>query len=364
MSQRCIALLGRRDEPTDAVEEYCRYLGAALRPHGFALELARVPWHERGWRAALRELRSQSASWRGTPVLVQYTALAWSRRGFPLRFLRVLRILRAAGARVAVVFHDVSPYPGRRFVDRLRRRVQLHAMREALRLADVAVSTVPAEKLSWLPPGCRNAVFIPVGANLPVPEATSDPSRSVAGQPPTVAVFGITGGKAGRLESEIITETIRFAAKRIPKLRLVAFGRHADDAEHFLREGLRGVAVDLQVSGVIPSEEVVRMLSSSDVLLFVRGPISSRRGSAIAGIACGLPVIAYGGAETAAPITEAGVVLVSAEKKEELAEALVRVLSDREYRASLAARSRHAYEQYFSWKVIATRYVEVLRRKN
>jgi glycosyltransferase involved in cell wall biosynthesis len=363
MNQRCIALLGRRDEPTDAVEEYCRYLGAALRTLGFALELARVPWHERGWPVALRELRGQSASWRGAPVLIQYTALAWSRRGFPLRFLRVLQILRASGARVAVVFHDVEPYAGHRFVDRLRRRVQLRAMREALRLADVAVLTVPAEKLSWVPPGCCNAVFIPVGANLPVPGATADPPRSVAGQPPTVAVFGITGGKAGQFESEKITEAVRFAAKRIAKLRLLAFGRQADDAEPFLREGLRSVAVDLQVSGVLPSEEVARMLSSSDVLLFVRGPISSHRGSAIAGIACGLPVIAYGGPETAAPITEAGVILVSPERKEELGEALVRVLSDREYRASLAERSRRAYEQYFSWKAIAARYAEAIRGK-
>jgi glycosyltransferase involved in cell wall biosynthesis len=363
MTQRCIALLGRRDEPTDAVEEYCRYLGAALGAHGFALELARVPWHERSWRAALGELRGQSASWRGAPVFVQYTALAWSRRGFPFRFPRVLRILRAAGARVCVVFHDVEPYTGRRFVDRLRRSVQLRAMRDALRLADVAVLTVPAEKLSWVPSDCRNGVFIPVGANLPVPEAAAEPRPSSARHIPTIAVFGITGGEAGKLESEVITEAVRLAAICIPKLRLVAFGRHADDSEHFLCEGLRDAAVDVQVSGVLPSEEVVRRLSSSDVLLFVRGPISSRRGSAIAGIACGLPVIAYGGPETAAPITEAGVVLVSPKKKEELGEALVRVLSDREYRTSLAERSRRAYEQYFSWKAIAAQYAEVIRRK-
>jgi glycosyltransferase involved in cell wall biosynthesis len=363
MTQRCIALLGRRDEPTDAVEEYCRYLGAGLSAHGFALELARVPWHEHGWRAALGELQGQSASWRGAPVFVQYTALAWSRRGFSFRFPRVLQILRAAGACVGVVFHDVEPYTGRRFVDRLRRSVQLRAMRDALRLADVAVLTVPAEKLSWVPSDSRNVVFIPVGANLPVPEVAFEPPLSIARHTATVAVFGITGGEAGKLESEVITEAIRLAAICIPKLRLIAFGRHADDSEHFLCEGLRDVAVDVQVSGVLPSEEVVRRLSSSDVLLFVRGPISSRRSSAIAGIACGLPVIAYGGPETAAPITEAGVVLVSPEKKEELGEALVRILSDREYRTSLAERSRRAYEQYFSWKAIAAQYAEAILEK-
>lgn len=364
MKQRCAALLGRRDEPTDAVEEYCRYLGAALVPHGFALDIARVAWHECGWRAALGELGSQAAGWRGTRIFVQYTALAWSRRGFPLRFPSVLKILCAAGAHVTVVFHDVEPYVGRRVVDRFRRSVQLHVMREALRVADCAVLTVPTEKLSWVPSGCRNAVFIPVGANLSITEVTVDSSLSSAkGQVPTVAVFGITGGKAGQHESEIIAEAIRFAAKRIPKLRLVAFGRHADDAKVFLRERLRNVAVDVEVSGVLPGEEVARKLFSSDALLFARGPISSRRGSAIAGIACGLPVIAYAGPETAAPITEAGVVLVSAAKKEELGEALVRVLSDSGYRASLGAQSRWAHEKYFSWKAIAARYAESILAK-
>lgn len=363
MNQRCIALLGRRDEPTDAVEEYCRYLAAALVPYGFALELARVAWHERGWRAALGELRNESAGWRGVQVFFQYTALAWSHRGFPRRFPGVLQILRAGGARVTVVFHDVEPYEGRRVVDRLRRSVQLRVMREALSVAAGAVLTVPAEKLSWVPPGCRSAVFIPVGANLPVTEREIASSSSIKGQVPTVAVFGVTGGKAGRLESEIIAEAICFAAKRIPKLRLVAFGRHADSAEAFLREGLRDVAVDVEVSGVLPGEEAARKLFSSDVLLFVRGPISSRRGSAIAGIACGLPVIAHAGPETAAPITEAGVVLVSADKKEEWGEALLRVLSDSGYRASLAAQSRRAYEQYFSWKAIAARYAESILGK-
>ena len=59
--RRIIALLGRRDEPTDAVEEYCRYLAGALRDRGFAMELTRVPWTERGWTTALRELRERDA---------------------------------------------------------------------------------------------------------------------------------------------------------------------------------------------------------------------------------------------------------------------------------------------------------------
>ena len=80
MKEKWIALLGRCDKPTDAVEDYCRYLGETLVEHGVELCLERVEWNEAGWPAALQELRKRAASWRGQWVLVQYTALAWSAR--------------------------------------------------------------------------------------------------------------------------------------------------------------------------------------------------------------------------------------------------------------------------------------------
>ncbi|GAC1678126.1 MAG: glycosyltransferase family 4 protein [Candidatus Acidiferrum sp.] len=356
------ALLGRKDLPTDAVEEYCEYLGEALRLHGFALKVARVSWSEQGWANALRELRRQSASWRGQWVFVQYNALAWSSRGFPLRLRKVLKVLRQSGARIGVVFHDVEPYGGSRLIDKLRRAAQLHTMRAALRFADLSVFTIPMDKISWLQKATANTAFIPVGANLPPtsPAATNQPSAP--GGRLRVAVFGITGGATGLRESAEIVHAVRAAAAKTPALQLFAFGRHADDRGSLLREGLRDLPVDVLVEGVLPASRVAQELSSSDVLLFVRGQISSRRGSAIAGIACGLPVIAYPGPETAPPITEAGVVLVSQADPAELGAALTRVFTDQAYRASLAARSVAAQQKYFSWKAIASRYAEELRR--
>jgi hypothetical protein len=67
-------------------------------------------------------------------VLVQYTALAWSTRGFPQRFLRIVQALGDIGSRVCVVYHDVEPYGGLRIVDRLRRRAQLSTMRACCEL--------------------------------------------------------------------------------------------------------------------------------------------------------------------------------------------------------------------------------------
>src|SRR5439155_27206149 len=73
---------------------------------------------------------SDLKTWKGLWVIVQYTALAWSSRGFPLRFSRVLEILKGAGVRVAVVYHDVEPFAGTRIIDLLRRQAQLRARSE------------------------------------------------------------------------------------------------------------------------------------------------------------------------------------------------------------------------------------------
>lgn len=361
--QRIIALLGRRDSPTDAVEEYCRYLGEALLAQDYDLKIERVAWEERGWASALRRLRRHAKLWNGTSILVQYTALAWSARGFPIRFLRVLKILEAAGARIGVVYHDVEPYSGTRLIDRLRRGSQLRAMRHALRASHAAIFTVPPEKLSWIRNQSAHTLFVPVGANLPTSGEASSARRNISADGKlTIAVYGITGGEAGKKEIENIAEAVRFAASRVKNVLLVVLGRNSQSAEAELKKLLRDTTVDLQVLGVLSGEEVVRCLSVSDVMLFVRGHISTRRGSAIAGIACGLPVVAFAGAETAPPITEAGLALFSPEKKGDLGDVLLRVLEDEHYRVSLAQRSWLAQAEYFSWRAIAARYAEFLRR--
>jgi len=357
MMRQVYALLGRKDEPTDAVEEYCRYLGAALKADEIDLQIRRVPWEIHGWREALRGLRLQAIDWRDSWIFVQYTALGWSLRGFPFRFLRVLRMLKSAGAHVGIVFHDAEPYSSPRLVDRFRERAQRRVMRASLALAERAVFTVPLDHVSWFAKAPDAATFIPVGANLPFPETpVQRTKRAVL----TIGVFSITGGERGARETQIILDAVKYATRKIGALRLSVFGRHAEIREAALRAGLREFQVDVSVEGVVSSELVVDRFASCDLLLFVRGGISSRRSSAIAGIAAGLPVIAYANAETAPPITEAGVLLTDPQHPQQLGEALVRILTDQALREQLAGRSRAAYQSYFSWSSIAAEYRKLL----
>lgn len=360
MSDSCVALLGRRDEPTDAVEEYCSFLGAALQEHGIHFQIDRVVWAEAGWRAALRDLASKVGERPSAWFLLQYTALAWSRRGFSWRVLGVVRLLKRSGARCAIVFHDAIPYAGSRWIDRIRRAVQLYTMRAAMRVADLSVLTVPPEKLSWIAERGRKAVFIPVGANLPSPERAWVQPGAESRKFPTVAVFSLSEAAVGEREAEAIADAALFVTEKLGALRLVILGRNSALAQKPLHQRLFGKPVEVSVRGVLPGDQVVQELGRCDAMLFVRGPISSRRGSAIAGIACGLPVIASEGWETSAPITQAGVVLVPPDAKDAFGPELLRVLVDQEYREALAERSRRAQSEHFSWRSIAAKYAEVL----
>jgi glycosyltransferase involved in cell wall biosynthesis len=361
MHERWVAILGWRDEPTDAVLEYCEYLRDALKQQRIALELFRVRWPELGWRSALQELRNKIAESSKATFLLQYTALMWSRHGFSWRVLNVIRLLEESGARCVVVFHDSEGYHGSRMVDRLRRKVQIYTMRKALQLADLVILNVPPENAPWIPVGSRKAVCIPVGANLPSPERGWSQAKVTRAEPPSVVVFSLSGGRVLEQEAQTISEAVRYAGEKLGTLRLVVAGRNSEAGGLLLKEKLAGTHVQVMTYGLLAGGKLVSLLGSCEVMLFVRGPVSSRRGSAIAGIACGLPIVGQEGWETGWPFTEAGVVLLPRDQEPDYGQALVRILSDRSYALSLAERSRQAYLRYFSWDVIATQYLEALR---
>jgi glycosyltransferase involved in cell wall biosynthesis len=361
----CMAILGRREEPADGVHDYCCYLRDALANEGVNLTLTQVRWAEIGRKASRQELLKAVSGKQNAFFLLQYTALSWSRRGFALPAVAILKLLKKHGAQCAVVFHDPDGYAGNRAVDRFRKAIQRYAMKRLVRLSDLAIFTLPRDKISWLPADTQNFVFIPVGANLPAPERAWGERRSSAGSKPVVSVFSLSDKPTLAKEVSHIARAVSIAAKQVGPLEVVVLGRNSESGGEELRLALAGSGAEVRIVGLISADEVVRVLGACDVMLFARGPISSRRGSAIAGIACGLPVIAEEGWELAPPITEAGVVLVPEELvqlvPEEFGAALVRVLTDASYRASLAERSRNAQARYFSWSVIARQYAQALR---
>jgi glycosyltransferase involved in cell wall biosynthesis len=354
-----VALVGRRDEPTDGVADYCAWLGGAIREFGYHPETIGLDWAGRGWRAAFADLKEMAKAWRGRWILLQYTTLAWSRRGFPWQTPRILDVLRESGVRCGVVFHDFGPLVGTGIVGRVRESCQLRVLQRLYERADRAIFTVPIENIPWVPPQQEKAIFIPVGANCPPLPSVA---RAATGAPRTIAVYSVTGGAKILPEVAEIGFAVKQAIRVAGPLRLVIVGRGSREAEPALRAEFAGTSVQIETLGLLPAEELTRTLAESDVLLFVRGHISTRRSSAIAGIACGLPVVCYAGPDTGWPITEAGILAVPIGNREALSAALDSVLTDNALRESLSERSRRAYALYFSWHAIAARYADALGR--
>jgi glycosyltransferase involved in cell wall biosynthesis len=118
--------------------------------------------------------------------------------------------------------------------------------------------------------------------------------------------------------------------------------------------------LELVPLGIVPPRTISAWLAESDVLLFSRDEVSSRRGTAIAAVAHGLPVVGFEGTETGYPITEAGVALARPGNVNGLVDHILRIASEPGRAAQLRLKSRLAYETYFSWDRIAMSYEDAL----
>jgi len=355
-----IALLGRKDRPVDGVEDYCTFLARALGAKGVELRLARMPWIERGWIGGLHWLAQESGAWRGKWVIVQYTALGWSRRGFPFLALAMLAVLRRSGARVAVVFHESSRQGGARWVDRIRGACQDWVIRNIYRGVTKAIFADPLEKVAWLPKDNAKAAFIPIGAN--VPETATRMKFSDAGEdkPKTVAVFCLTEPPKQKLELADISFAVQSAVANGSKLRVLFLGRGTEEAREEIARVFSEVPVEVSMLGILGDETVSETLGRSDAMLCVRGEITPRRGSVIAGIACGVPIVGYAGAADGTPLAEAGIEFVPYRDREALGKALSRVLTDQDLQMRLRERNLSVQRKIFSWDVIAASYCDFL----
>ena len=353
-----IALMGKRNTPTDGVADYCAFLGAALAKLDVKLETAHVRWNELGWDAALKELSDRAAAWRGQLVFLQYTALAWSERGFPWAVLRVVKGLRRSGARVAVVFHEYERQDARpSFIRPLRWMMQDRVIRRLCRHADLSVFSVPAEKINWLRDVYCKAAFIPIGANIPEPPETLPPEPSDASER-TIAMFCFTSAFNRETEIREVATAAQAAALSGRAVHLQILGRGSDEVLPGLAKSLQDTNVRVSSTGILTAEEISNRLSRADLLLFVRGQIEQTRGSVLAGVACGLPIVGYDGRVQGTPLADAGLHLAPFRDGTKLATAVLEVLDDVNLQRELRQRSLNAHRRHFAWDAIAKAYVE------
>jgi glycosyltransferase involved in cell wall biosynthesis len=355
-----IALVGRGEATADGIQDYCKYLARALERQGVELKLVRVEWAARGWWSALRDLWRESKAWRGQWILLQFTTLAWSRRGFPLGALAVLAVVRRNGARCAVVFHEPFRSEVTSWFDRARGSIQEWIIRKIYNSIGKSIFPEPLSRIRWLPSGATKARFIPIGANIPERYPVVNARFSENGRPKTVVVFCLTGMPYLRDELKDISDATRTAIADGAKFRLLFLGRGTSEAKEEIAHSFRDLPIDVSNLGLLDADQISDIFANSDAMLCVRGRVYLRRGSAIAGIACGLPIIGYQGESQGTPLDDAGLVLVPYRDGRAAGAALSRALQDQRFHRELQEKSLRAQEKYFSWDLIASAFVDFL----
>jgi glycosyltransferase involved in cell wall biosynthesis len=360
-SETWVAVLGRRDFPVDGVEDYCGRLGEALAVQGVELVQLRILWAENGWFQSLRRLWREEETPSEKWAILQFTAQSWSRRGFPFGALAVLWVFRRRNVRCAVMFHEpVGLVRRQRFIDRIRGACQDWTIRALHDLADKSIFADPFDKIPWLATKDPKAAFISIGANIPERLSPSSPSANARRGAFQISIFCLT--EAPHLDRElkdILTACSVAGGASVP-LRLLFIGRGTQEAAAEIEKIFGSTAIEYEIAGIRSPDEISNALAASDVMVCVRGKLYPRRGSAIAGIACGLPLIAYGGEAEGTPLAEAGVLLVPYGDAVALGKALARVLSDPQLRWELCEKSIAAQKKYYSWECIAPALVKFL----
>jgi glycosyltransferase involved in cell wall biosynthesis len=387
---RVAIVTGEYPPTVGGVGDYSALLAEGLRENGAtvtvitgrsggaaagAMPVRRVvpDWGVRGWGA----LRGALGQARAGVVHLQYQAGAFDgRMGVHLlpRFLRAT--LRPAPA-VVVTFHDVNvPYLFPK-AGGLRGR----ALRLLARDCDAVIATNGDD---WRRLRDDFALgerlrLIPIGSNIPALAAGRDEAvaavRAALGvnvDTPLLAYFGLVSASKG---VDLLLDALGRAEIRRAHLVVIGGEESGTDRATFAGAGdlraaiaARGLGDRVTITGALPPERVAAHLAAADaVVLPYRDGASWRRGSLLAALMAGAPVITttpLPGYDAAGhlPSLRSGesALLVPPGDAEALAAGIAGVLGDAPLRATLAVGAL-ALAESFDWATLARQHTVLYR---
>jgi glycosyltransferase involved in cell wall biosynthesis len=290
-------------------------------------------------------------------LLVQYVANALGRRGMNIAFCRWLRQQREAGADVRVMFHEPYFYFGwRRPWRNALAIVQRRMARELLRASSEAyLSTATWRRYlePWAPADLSMHV-------LPIPSSIPR-AADEAGIRLWRARFGTrVAGHFGTFGADVAREllpALRQLLVQEPSLTFVCAGEGSDRFVRDLPVRDRDLQDRVIPTGRLDPADASAVLQACDLLVqpYPDG-VTTRRTSAMAGLANGVPVVTTDGAltEDVWRKTDA-VALVPPGHPATLADIVSSLLDDERARRGLAVRGRETYAREFALDVTLDR---------
>ncbi len=287
-------------------------------------------------------------------LVVQHSPNAWGYKGLNLGFCRwLVKRRRRQGDEIRLMFHEVA-YPWllrdrpSRWLLAAGQRWMARTLLKASTYVDV---TTPAWEttLRACAPGDRRAFgWRPVPSNVPVgsePAATAAiRSRIAPAGELVVGTFSAFAGVTGSLFAGLLPRVFLDQPGRVGLL----IGQGGDRFAARLIARHPGLAGRLTATGVLTPEEISTHLRACDLMVqpYDDG-ITTRRGSAMASLSHGLPMVTNFG-HLAEPFwSDSGAVALAA-TPDAIPEAVNRLLADPSQRARIAAAARALYDRRFA----------------
>lgn len=336
------------------VQVITRPLGAAGPPAAYGLHPCSRAW---AWPALL-QVRALARRLRLDILNIQYQAAAYDLAA-PIHFLPAV-----AGVKTVVTFHDLRiPY-----LFPKAGPLRPLAVTRLARSAAGAIATDPADAAELRRRGVRRVAQIPIGSNIaPVPPAGYDRAawRAQNGIGPQMCLVGYFGFlNASKGGDTLVRALAQLAAQNLPvKLALIGGRTGASDTTNAafsaqVEAEIRQADLTDRVirTGFIEPAQVSAWLLACDLLtLPYRDGVSFRRGTLMAALAHGCPIISTQ-PPVAWPELQAGenMCLVPPAAPEALAAAVQMLWRAPELRARLG-RGAQALAELFRWETIAAR---------
>jgi glycosyltransferase involved in cell wall biosynthesis len=346
---------------TGGIADYLEQIGAALVRAGDEVEMvapapAAAAPHSgvsvrelpRGYDLrAWREIAALARARPGAVTVLEY---------IPMAFIhpRSLGFLLRWPGPLWVMFHE-SAYPFEAG-QRLRHRVLAvgtHVVARALaeRAERVLVSTPGCESaLAKFLPRPPPALWSPIPSNLargPAPRPRNDVLAGFGLDParPVVGHFSAFGERV----AETLRNTLLQLFQTAPSVQALLVGQGSEAFAERLAREMPAAAPRIRAGGRVTSELAGEAIDASDVLLFpYPDGISTRRTTAMAGLAFGKALVTTDGPNTEALWRRESCVELCPHDPAALARSVQELLADAPRRALLGARAERVYEERFA----------------
>jgi glycosyltransferase involved in cell wall biosynthesis len=288
---------------------------------------------------------------------VQYNPFSYSDRGINPWLAESLGLSRRIlpDLKIALMGHEL-------FVPRSNwkhnilsglQRAQLWGILQQVDCSFGAITTWTQILHRWAPR--KPTVLLPVGSNIPVapplPNSAKQAFRARLGIPPATLILGAFGTAHHAKLQNLILWTFEQLDRAGCPVHLLALGSGGAAMAAACPELLKP---SLSATGFLRAQEISQHLQLMDLLLvpFADG-LSTRRGSAIAGLAHGIPTLSTLGSNTDPLWVQQFALGLAPLEFQAFLDRTRYLLDHPEIRARHAQVGRELYEQYFAWEQIS-----------